>query len=149
MLAGCFNAQEGEKLLDTFLNQHKLHSINKNPTCYKNASNLSNKDLILTNSSKCFCRSDPIFRGLSDFHQLIMSVFKATFKKPKLKEIVYRNYRKFNESNVNQDLHNQTSSVQPKQYASFKKVFLSILEEHAPLKNVTRCKGCSASCKNA
>ena len=149
MLAGCFNAQEGEKLLETFLCQHKLHSINKNPTCYKNASNLSNKDLILTNSSKRFCRSDPIFRGLSDFHQLIMSVFKATFKKPKLKEIVYRNYRKFNESNVNQDLHNQTSSVQPKQYASFKKVFLSILEEHAPLKNVTRCKGCSASCKNA
>ena len=149
MLAGCFNAQEGEKLLETFLNQHELHSINKNPTCYKNASNLSNKDLILTNSSKRFCRTDPIFTGLSDFHKLVLSVFKATFKKPKLKEIVYRNYRKFNENNVNQDLHNQPSSEQPKEYASFEKVFLVILEEHAPLKNVTRCKGCSVSCKNA
>ena len=149
MLAGCFNAQEGEKLLETFSCQHKLHSINKNPTYYKNASNLSNKDLILTNSSKRFCRTDPIFTGLSDFHKLVLSVFKATFKKPKLKEIVYRNYRKFNENNVNQDLHNQPSSEQPKEYASFEKVFLVILEEHAPLKNVTRCKGCSVSCKNA
>ena len=81
MLAECFNAQEGEKLLETFLYQHKLHIINKNPTCYKNVSNLSNKDLILTNSSKSFCRREPIFTGLSDFHKLVLSVFKATFKK--------------------------------------------------------------------
>ena len=40
-LAGNFNAQEGEQLLHTFLYQHELHSINKNPTCYKNVSNLT------------------------------------------------------------------------------------------------------------
>ena len=32
-LAGNFNAQEGEQLLHTFLYQHELHSINKNPMC--------------------------------------------------------------------------------------------------------------------
>ena len=31
-------------------------------------------------------------------------------------------------------IHNQLSSEQPKHYASFEKIFLSILEEHAPLK---------------
>ena len=54
VLAGDFNVQEGERLLDTFLYQHELHSINKNPTCYKNSNNPSNIDLILTNCSKDF-----------------------------------------------------------------------------------------------
>ena len=63
-----------------------------------------------------------------------MSVFKTTFTKSKPKEIIYRNYRKFNENNFNQDLHNQLSSEQPQKYASFEKIFSPILEEHAPLK---------------
>ena len=63
-----------------------------------------------------------------------MSVFKKTFTKSKPKETVYRNYRKFNENNFNQDLHSQLSSGQPKDYASFEKIFLSILEEQATLK---------------
>ena len=63
-----------------------------------------------------------------------MSAFKTTFTKSKVKEILYRNYRKFNENIFNQDLHDQLSSEQPKYYASFEKIFLSILEEHAPLK---------------
>ena len=40
----------------------------------------------------------------------------------------------FNENSFNQDLHNQLSTEQPKDYASFEKIFLSILEEHASLK---------------
>ena len=93
MLAGDFNAQEGEWLLDTFLYQHELHNINKNPTCYKNPNNPSNIDLILTNCSKCFFNTDTIFTGLSDFHKLVLSVFKTMFTKSKPKEIVYRYYR--------------------------------------------------------
>ena len=54
VFAGDLNAQEGERLLDTFLYQHQLHSINKNPTCYKHSNNPTNKDLTLTNCSKSF-----------------------------------------------------------------------------------------------
>ena len=57
---------------------------------------------------------DTIFTGLSDCHKLVLSVFKATFTKSKPKETVYRNYRRFNENNFNEDLHNQLSSEQPK-----------------------------------
>ena len=53
--------------------------------------------------------------------------------------MVHRNYRKFNENNFNEDLHNQLSSEQPKYYGSFEKIFLSILEEHAPLKKKLLC----------
>ena len=47
---------------------------------------------------------------------------------------MYRNYEKFNENNFNQDLHNRISSEQLKDFASFEKIFLSILEENPPLK---------------
>ena len=47
---------------------------------------------------------------------------------------MYRNGRKLSENNFNQDLHNQLSSEQPKDYSSLEKLFLSILEEHAPVK---------------
>ena len=77
---------------------------------------------------------DTIFTGLSDFHKLVLSVFKTTFTKSKPKKIIYRNYRKFNQSNFNQDLHNQLSSEQPKDYAFFENIFLTIFEEHAALK---------------
>ena len=133
VLAGDFNTQERERLLDTFLYQHELHSIKRNPTCYKNPNNPSNIDLILTNCSSFF-KTDTILTGLSDFHKLVLFVFKTTFTKSKPKEIVCRNYRKFNENNFNEDLHNQLSPEQPKDYASFEKIFLLILEEHGPLK---------------
>ena len=35
-ITGDFNAQEGEKCLDTFSYQHQLKSLNKEATCYKN-----------------------------------------------------------------------------------------------------------------
>ena len=53
---------------------------------------------------------DTIFTVVSDFQKLVLSAFKSTFTKSKPKEIVYRNYRKFNQSSFNQDLHNQLSS---------------------------------------
>ena len=53
-----------------------------------------------------------IFTGLPDFPKLVLSVFKITFTKSKPKEIVYRNYRKFNENNFNPDFQNQLSSEQ-------------------------------------
>ena len=55
-----------------------------------------------------------------------MSVFKKTFTKSKSKEIVYRNYEKFNEKNFNQDLYNRISSEQLRDYASFEKIYFFI-----------------------
>ena len=69
-----------------------------------------------------FFQTDVILTGLSDFHKLVLSVFKTTFAKSKPKEIVYRNYRKFNENNFNQNLHHHFSSEQPKEYVPFEKL---------------------------
>ena len=46
MISGDFNAQEGEKCLNTFLYQHELKSLNKEATCYRIPNNQSCIDLI-------------------------------------------------------------------------------------------------------
>ena len=54
VLASDLNAQVGEKSFDTFLYQHELTSMDRNPACYKNQNNPSCIDHILTNSPKSF-----------------------------------------------------------------------------------------------
>ena len=60
-LACCFTVQVGEKSFDSFLYQYEITSINKNPTSYKKANSL--------------LKTETVFRGLSDFHKLALSVF--------------------------------------------------------------------------
>ena len=39
ILGGDFNNETGENWIDTFMSQHNLQSINKEPWCYKNPNN--------------------------------------------------------------------------------------------------------------
>ena len=84
-LAGDFNTHVGENSFDAFLYQYNLTSINRYPMCYKNPNNPSCKDHILTNSPKSFFKTETVFTGLSDFHKLVLSVFKLHFSKAKAK----------------------------------------------------------------
>ena len=54
ILGGDFNSQIGENCIDTFMYQHNLQSINKEPSCYKNPNNPSCIDLFLTNRPRSF-----------------------------------------------------------------------------------------------
>ena len=81
LLVGDFNAKIGETHLDTFLYQHELEIINKEPTCYKNSENPSCIDFILPNRPKIFFKTSTVFRGFSDFHKLVLLFFKTTFSK--------------------------------------------------------------------
>ena len=74
MLAVDFNAQEGERLPDTFSYQHELQNSNKNPICYKNPNYLSDIDLILTNCSKKFFKTNTIFTVLVFTNQIYLYV---------------------------------------------------------------------------
>ena len=97
LLVGDFNAQIGETCLDTFLYQHELKNVNEEPTCYKNSENPSCIDFILISNPRSFFKTSMLFTGLSDFHKLVVSVFKTTFCKSKPKEITYRNVKNFEE----------------------------------------------------
>ena len=78
-LAGDFNAK---------LYQHELTSINRYATCYKNPNNPSWIDHILTNSPMSFFKTETAFTGISDFHELFLSVFKLHFSKAKAKAML-------------------------------------------------------------
>ena len=112
--------------------QHNLQSINKETSCYKNPNNPSCIDLFLTNSPSFY--QTETFTGLSDFHKYFLSIFKTTFTKSKAKEIIYRDFKKFNEQCFNNDLRTELSSKSIKSYGSFENIFLNTLKKHAPIK---------------
>ena len=76
---------------------------------------------------------------MSDFHKLVLYVFKTTFPKSKPKEITYRNFKNFSEENFNQELRTNLRERCVRNYSSFENVFLDTLNEHAhPKKKVIR-----------
>ena len=134
MLVGDFNAQIGEKRFDEFLFQHEIRSVNEKLTCYKNPDKPICMDFILTNSPLSFHKSDCLFTGLSDCHKLVLSVFKTNFPESKPKEIIYRNFKTFNEEDFNQELCGRLSAELVDNYSSFENVFIDVLNRHAPIK---------------
>ena len=65
---------------------------------------------------------------------MVLSVFKLHFSKAKAKEISYKNFRDFKENNFNWDLQNRLSAQSVDEYAPFEKIFIDVLNKHAPLK---------------
>ena len=61
-------------------------------------------DIMLTNRPNCFQKTSTVVTGLSDFHKMIISCLKTTFKKIPPKKIIFKNYKKFDEQNVLYDL---------------------------------------------
>ena len=81
-----------------------------------------------------FFKTETVFTGLSDFHKLVLSVFKLHFSKVKAKEISSRNFRDFKEDSFNRHLQNRLSAESVEEYAPFEKVFLDVLNKHTSLK---------------
>ena len=74
------------------------------PTCYKNPEKPSCIDLILINCPRKFQNSCATETGLSDFHKLVVTVMKITYKKSQPKIINYRSYKYFNNENFREEL---------------------------------------------
>ena len=68
--------------------------INK-PTCYKNPGKPTFTDLILTNCPRSFQNSCVIEIGLSDFHKMIVTVMKTSYRKIEPRVRNYRDYKSF------------------------------------------------------
>ena len=81
LIAGDFNAQVSDIKLDTFCSIWNLKSLGKEPTCFKNPNNPSCIDLFLTNTVRSFQETQLFETGLSDFHKLVVTIFKSTLPK--------------------------------------------------------------------
>ena len=105
VLLGDFNACVDDEALQTFCKFYSLHSLIKQPTCFKNPENPSCIDLILTNKPRSFQTKCVIETGLSDFHRMTISVLKMHFRKLPPKVINYRDFKKFDNGRFIDSLH--------------------------------------------
>ena len=137
LLIGDFNAEERETCMKEFLYQYDLQNLVKEKTCFKSISNPSCIDLFLTNHPKFFQNTMTISSGLSDFHKLIVTVLKTKFCKAQPKIMYYRNYKNFDKIAFRAKLRQQLENNKSSNYIDFENIFLSILEEQAPLKKKT------------
>ena len=65
----------------------------------------------------------------------MLSVFKKPFSKSKPKEIIYRNFKKFNEEDFSQELRGRSSTELVDNYSSVENVFIKkkvVRANHAP-----------------
>ena len=60
---------------------------------------------------------------MSDFHKMTITVLKSTFQKSKPKKIIYRDYRKFEESNFKTELKIKLENKNIKDYETFENIF--------------------------
>ena len=88
MLIGDFNAEESEPVLAQFLHDYNAVNIIHENTYYKSMNNPSCIDLFITNSSNSFQNTSTFCTGLSDFHIILVTVLKTSFRKKHLKKFI-------------------------------------------------------------
>ena len=88
---------------------YNLERIVNKPTCFKSPENPSCMNLVLNNKEYRFLKAKSVETGLSDFHKMVVSIFKTSFKKQKRKIVKYRDYKRFNKEKLYHIvLHNYT-----------------------------------------
>ena len=102
------NGNYPSDLCDTF----SLKNLTTDITCVK-STNGTSVDVLLTNKSRCFYHAASFEIGLSDCHELILTFFKAYFKKFPPKNIEYGNYKNLTKiifsANLTKNLANSLS----------------------------------------
>ena len=134
LLIGDFNAEDSEPCLSQFLFEHEAKNIVKHKTCFKSIENPSCIDLFITNHPNHFQNTLSIPTGLSDCHNMVVTALKSSFKKAKPTEIFYRDYKTFSPIKFKSELKCKLEEREVSIYEVFEKIFLEVLDKHAPVK---------------
>ena len=65
---------------------------------------------------------------------MVLTVLKTTFQKAKPKEIIYRDYKKFERDKFRYDIKRQLVNIKISDYIEFERIFVEVLNKHAPQK---------------
>ena len=133
MFVGYFNAEESEPCLSQFLYEYNVKNIVKENTCFKNALDTTCIDLFTTNNPLSFQNTIAISNGFSDFHKMVLTVIKMSFKKHSPIERHYRDYKYFDQARFKNNL-NEKLSEGISNYESFETTFIEVLNKHVPLR---------------
>ena len=136
LILGDFNCEIEEITLNDFCNTFYLKCLINSPTCYKNNTNPSCIDLLLTNRPRCFQNSCTLETGLSDFHLMTLSVLKNKFKKAPPKIIRYRDFKNYDSFSFQNNVLTLFSSVNicDISFEEYNALLLNLLDNHAPMK---------------
>ena len=98
------SSNSGKDKLENICDLFDLKNLVHSKTCFmKNSKSII--DLILTNKPLHFQKTHVVETGLSGYHKMISTFFKACSSKLKTKVIYYRSYKKFNESDFSCSLN--------------------------------------------
>ena len=95
LFLGDFNEGIEDSAIKIFCSNLNLTSMINKPSCNKNPDKPTFIDLISTNCPASFQNSCVIETGLSDFHKMIVTVMKTSYRKIERKVINYRDYKSF------------------------------------------------------
>ena len=109
-----------------FLGEFQAKNLVKEPTCYKNQSNPSCVDLLITNGPRSFMKTTTVSTGLSDFHKMVVTVMRSTFTKAEPITVKYRDFSRYNKILFGNDLKRNLVN-QPNDYDTFERIFLASL----------------------
>ena len=109
MLAGDFKVEESEPCLSQFLYEYNARSIVKENTYLKNALNPSCFDFFIPSSILSFQNTIAVSNGLSDFHKMVVTVTKISFKKHFPIKRYYRDYKYFDRTRFKNNLNEKLS----------------------------------------
>ena len=91
---GDFNAGVEDTDIKYFCSSYSFTSMLNKATCYS-PDKPTCTDLILTNCPGSFQNSCVVETGLSDFHKMVVTVMKTSYRKSQPKMIRHRNYKNF------------------------------------------------------
>ena len=139
LLLGDFNSTMSEKEMHGFCEMYNLENLIKGPTCFKNPTNPSSIDVMLTNKKSSFQNSITLETGLSDCHLMTITVLKKYFKKQDPITINYRDYKSFDGNSFRRDLKENLQQVETLEIDNFMQIFMEVLNNYAPMeKKVVR-----------
>ena len=135
LIIGDFNLNEANNSLQDFMHDLNLENIIKEPTCFKSDSP-SCIDLILTSDSGKLSNTKTIETGLSDFHVMVATVLRGSFRKKGPRIVTYRDYSKFENFSFREKVTKELSSnpLKKQDFSFFNSTVECILNEKAPLK---------------
>ena len=110
--------------MKSFWQNHNFKTLLDKPTCYKNPTNPSCVDLIITNKPISFQNFCTFKTGLSDFHKMTLTVLKSSFAKHKSKVLKCHDYKFFSSTlfrdQVLNKLRNSNLQISDKDLNHFK-----------------------------
>ena len=129
LLLGDFNLTCENKHLEELLSLFNISS----PTCFQSI-NPTSIDLLLTNQEDLFSNSNTCEVGISDHHHLVSTMLNKKISKGSTKTLFYRDYKKFEENKFARDLTHELQNIKNLSYSQFEKAFVTVLDNHVPLK---------------